>query len=197
MRYYRSSDAIISTGDIEVGTGAVSGLSASATSSGMIGVTAPSTAGTYYYGACVDPVSGESDTGNNCSSAVSVTVTTGGGAEDLPTGEIFALDSANGNPQGITFANGGFHVVDWFRDKVYAYQASGQRDAAADFNLDGDNGSATGITVANDRLYTVAELHHSSGGPDPASLAPCHPSGTRTPAPRGIAPRFLPRRRAR
>ena len=42
-----------------------------------------------------------------------------------------------------------------------------------------------------------AELHHSSGGPDPASLAPCHPSGTRTPAPRGIAPRFLPRRRAR
>ena len=35
--------------------------------------------GTYYYGACVDAVAGESDTANNCSSAVSVTVSDGGG----------------------------------------------------------------------------------------------------------------------
>ena len=35
---------------------------------------APSDAGTYYYGACVDAVTGESDTGNNCSAAVSITV---------------------------------------------------------------------------------------------------------------------------
>ena len=32
-----------------------------------IDVTAPSTPGTYYYGACVDPVADESDTQNNCS----------------------------------------------------------------------------------------------------------------------------------
>ena len=38
-----------------------------------IGLTSPSSAGTHYYGACVEPVSGESDTGNNCSSAVAVT----------------------------------------------------------------------------------------------------------------------------
>ena len=31
--------------------------------------------GTYYYGACVDAVNGESNTGNNCSDAVEVTVT--------------------------------------------------------------------------------------------------------------------------
>ena len=35
------------------------------------------------------------------------------------------------------------------------------------------------------------------GRPDLASLEARDPSGTRTPAPRGIAPRFLPRRRAR
>ena len=41
------------------------------------------------------------------------------------------------------------------------------------------------------------ELLDGSGGPDPLSFNPGHPTGTRTPAPRGIAPRFLPRRRAR
>ena len=175
LRYYRSTDAMISTGDTEVGTDAVSSLSASATSSGMIGVTAPSTAGTYYYGACVDPVSGESDTGNNCSSAVSVTVTTGGGAEDLPTGEIFALDSDNRWAEGITFADGRFHVVDWLDDKVYAYTASGQRDAASDFDLDSDNGSATGITFGNGRFHVVDDsddkvyAYHASGQRDAAS----------------------------
>ena len=74
LRYYRSTYATISTGDTQVGTDPVSGLSAFGTSDESISLTAPSTAGTYYYGACVDPVSGESATGNNCSRAVTVTV---------------------------------------------------------------------------------------------------------------------------
>ena len=74
LRYYRSSDAAISTGDTQVGTDAVGALAASDTSNESISLTAPSSAGTYYYGACIDPVSGESDTRNNCSSAVRVTV---------------------------------------------------------------------------------------------------------------------------
>ena len=74
LRYYRSIDATITTADAEVGTDAVGGLSAGATSPESISLTAPSTAGTYYYGACVDAVTDESDTTNNCSSAVSVTV---------------------------------------------------------------------------------------------------------------------------
>ena len=72
--YYRSTDSTISTSDTQVGTDPVGGLAASGTSNESIGLTAPSSAGTYYYGACVDPVSGESDTGNNCSGAVAVTV---------------------------------------------------------------------------------------------------------------------------
>ena len=74
LRYYHSLDATISTGDTEVGTDAVGSLTAAASSDQSISLTAPSTAGTYYYGACVDPVSGESATGNNCSRAVTVTV---------------------------------------------------------------------------------------------------------------------------
>ena len=75
LRWYRSSDATISTTDTRVGTHAVGGLDPSATSPESISLTAPSSAGTYYYGACVDSVSGESDTRNNCSSGVRVTVT--------------------------------------------------------------------------------------------------------------------------
>ena len=75
LRWYRSSDATISTADTRVGTVAVGGLDPSATSSESISLTAPSSAGTYYYGACVDTVTGESNTGNNCSSGVRVTVT--------------------------------------------------------------------------------------------------------------------------
>ena len=74
LRYYRSINSIISTGDTQVGTDAVGTLAASGTSDESIGLTAPSSPGTYYYGACVDDVTGESDTSNNCSSAVTVAV---------------------------------------------------------------------------------------------------------------------------
>ena len=68
LRYYRSTDSTISTGDTQVGTDSVGALDQSTTESESISLTAPSTPGTYYYGACVDSVSGESNTVNNCSS---------------------------------------------------------------------------------------------------------------------------------
>ena len=74
LRHYSSSDATITTSDTAVGTVAVGALSASGTSSESFLLTAPSTPGTYYYGACVDAVTGESDTTNNCSASVMVTV---------------------------------------------------------------------------------------------------------------------------
>ena len=75
LRYYRSTDATISTRDTQVGTDPVGALTASRTSPESIRLTAPSSGGTYYYGACVASVSGESDTRNNCSRGVRVTVT--------------------------------------------------------------------------------------------------------------------------
>ena len=74
LRYYRSTDSAITSSDAQVGTDSVGGLAASAASNESIELTAPPSAGTYYYGACVDPVSGEANTGNNCSAAAEVTV---------------------------------------------------------------------------------------------------------------------------
>ena len=74
LRYYRSTDATIATSDTAAGTDPVGGLAASGSSSQSVDLTAPSTSGTYYYGACVDAVAGESDTANNCSASVRVTV---------------------------------------------------------------------------------------------------------------------------
>ena len=74
LRYYRSTDTTITTSDTVVGTEAVAVLAASGSSNGSVDLTAPLTAGTYYYGACVDAVADESDTTNNCSASAPVKV---------------------------------------------------------------------------------------------------------------------------
>ena len=79
LRYYRSTNATISTSDTLVGMDAVGTLDASASSTESISLTAPSSDDTYYYGACVDRVPDESDTRNNCSIGVPVTVGESGG----------------------------------------------------------------------------------------------------------------------
>ena len=74
LRYYRSTNTTISTRNTEVGTDSVSALGANQSSAESISLTAPSSPGTYYYGACVEAVTGESSSDNNCSAAVSITV---------------------------------------------------------------------------------------------------------------------------
>ena len=74
LRYYRSTDSAITSGDAEVGTDTVDGLAASESSRESIDLIAPSAPGTYYYGACVDAVPNESDATNNCSGSVAFTV---------------------------------------------------------------------------------------------------------------------------
>ena len=82
VRYLRSTDATITESDTEEGTDEVRALLLNQGYAATIRLTAPSAAGTYYYGACVDAVAGESDTTNNCSTSVQVEVSapaTGGG----------------------------------------------------------------------------------------------------------------------
>ena len=74
LRYFRSTDSTITSGDTEVGTDHVAGLDAPGSSAESILTYAPSTLGAYYYGACVDSVSRESDTTNNCSAVAAATV---------------------------------------------------------------------------------------------------------------------------
>ena len=75
VRYYRSWNATISTQDTQLRSANRDPLAANATIRRYLTVTAPTTPGTYYYGACVDSVTDESNTANNCSVAVSITVT--------------------------------------------------------------------------------------------------------------------------
>lgn len=74
LRLYRSNDAIINSSDTQLNARTVSSLSENGNQnlsySGNI-----SLAGTYYIGACVDPVVGESSTTNNCSEGKEIAVT--------------------------------------------------------------------------------------------------------------------------
>ena len=77
LRWYLSTDSTISTTDAAVGAAAIARIEAGGSMDTQLRRPAPFTRGIYHYGACVDPVCGESDTTNNCSSAVPVTVRTG------------------------------------------------------------------------------------------------------------------------
>ena len=66
LRYYLSSNRTISTRDTQVGRVPVFPVDASSSRLQSLHLTAPSTEGIYYYGACLASVAGES-AGNNCS----------------------------------------------------------------------------------------------------------------------------------
>ncbi len=74
LRYYRSTDSSISDRDTEEDTDSVSSLDAGETSDERATITAPNQSGVYYYGVCVDDVTDESNTSNNCSRGIRVTV---------------------------------------------------------------------------------------------------------------------------
>ena len=132
LRYYRSSDATISGNDTEVGTDLVSGLAVSAASTESIGLTAPSSAGAFYYGACVDAVTGESDTGNNCSAAVSITVAA-------------VTPPARGASK--------LYWTDWGTDRIQRsnLDGTGIEDLVVGGGLDGPDGLA--LDVAGGKVY--------------------------------------------
>ena len=99
LYYYRSSDRTITTRDVRVyGISSVRRLDPDEDSEESIRLTAPNSAGKYYYGACVVAVPGERKTTNNCSEGVTVTVNSNiQGAPDLvPALPVFSDDSPSG-----------------------------------------------------------------------------------------------------
>ena len=95
LRYFRSTDETISATDARVGTDAVRALGGGEDSAESIALTAPSQQGTYYYGACVDAVSGESARGDNCSLGVRVTVAANQGPLRAPIAEVETVADGN------------------------------------------------------------------------------------------------------
>ncbi|MDE0708957.1 MAG: leucine-rich repeat domain-containing protein, partial [bacterium] len=101
LRYFRSSNATISTRDTEVGTAPVEAMTASGSSTVSITPTAPSSEGTYYYGACVAAVAGEANTANNCSDSKEVTVQDGATRVIIPDANLrAAVEAALGKAGG-------------------------------------------------------------------------------------------------
>ena len=94
LRYYHSSDATISSRDSQIGTDRVGTVQPGRNSPQSIQITAPSSPGTYYYGACVDSVSGEADTTNNCSQALRVSI----GTQPKPDLVVRSVDRGGSGP---------------------------------------------------------------------------------------------------
>ncbi len=74
FRWYRSPNSNISMNDTEIGSANVSSLNVGGRVTQQINLTAPMESGTYYYGGCVESITDESDTGDNCSYAITITV---------------------------------------------------------------------------------------------------------------------------
>ena len=158
LRYYRSTDATITTADTEVGTDDVGGLLYPSWAFGWsskesIDLTAPSAVGTYYYGACSDSVTGESDTTNNCSSSVTVTVVhpplTVSGSTATSYAEngagAVATYAATGAPSGAT--------VTWSLSGDDSGDSSISSSGALTFNSSPDYESPTDSDT--DNVYSV------------------------------------------
>lgn len=74
MTVHLSTDSTISTSDTVVGTTSVSGTVSGESLAVNVSLNAPQSAGQYWLGVCVAPVSGESNTSNNCSAGVALEV---------------------------------------------------------------------------------------------------------------------------
>ena len=168
LRYYRSNDSTVTSGDTEVGTDSVSGLSSSGSSDESISLTAPSTPGTYYYGACVGSVTEESSTTNNCSAAVAITIA----AVIVPGSPTGLIATANGETQIdlIWYApsvSGGASITG-YRIEV-STDGMSWSDLVANTDSTSTSYSHTGLTAGTTRHYRVSAIN--SVGTGTASIA--------------------------
>ena len=135
----------------EVGTDVVDGLSASFTSHEWIRLTAPMEAGVHDYAACVETVSGESDTDNNCSSLVRVTVKDYGDCmNDLGTmsGTVERAGSWTGSCLSVHYPWGEYA-------RYYSFTLSGDASVTIDLtspSVDTWLALYSGAGVGNERL---------------------------------------------
>ena len=151
LRYYLSTDRNISTGDTEVGTDGVPVLGPSGNSAQSLALAASTTVGTYYYGACVDPVGNESQSNNNCSSSVTVHVTTSNRAPRA-VGTITGRRLEPGDAVAID-------VAPYFSDPDgddLTYTAGSSNPAAASVALSGSTVTATAVAAGTATITVTA-----------------------------------------
>ena len=185
LRYYQSGDSTITTGDTQVGTDYVSSLDASESEDDSVGLTAPSTPGTYYYGACVGSVSGESDTENNCSTAVTVTVSAPASGPNSPTG---LAATANGQTRidlaWRTPSDDGGSAITGYRIEV-SEDNSNWSDLVANTGSTSTSYSHSGLTAGSTRHYRVSAIN-SAGTGDPSNIADATTESQANDAPKAV-----------
>ena len=74
LRFYLTDAKVVTTDDFELGSQPIPALGSGQSSEQSLPVNAPASPGSYRVGACVDPVAGETETGNQCSAAIQITV---------------------------------------------------------------------------------------------------------------------------
>ena len=169
--YYSSTDATITSDDTQISAD-VASLETSNVVAKSLSLTAPEEAGTYYYGACVQSVSGEHDThDNNCSDAVRVTVSSEFVSSDIDIAAVMDGDYRTWHlPDGAMVRLGKGTIGD------IAFSPEGQYLAVA---------SGIGVwiyEVATSRalmlLPTASVVNSVSFSPDGATLASGAGDGT-------------------
>ena len=158
-------------------------LAASASfNGGAVEVTAPSSPGTYYYGVCVDAVSGEPDTTNNCSSAgIRIEVLARNTAPTgLPTisGTARVGETLTADTSGIADADGLTNVAYSYQWQADGADISGATGSAYTL-VDADEGRTIRVTVSftddagNEETLTSAPTATVEAKPNtPATGAP-------------------------
>ena len=142
----------------------MSRLNASSSGDESISLTAPDTPGTYYYGACVDSLSDESDTANNCSIAVVVTVGAVVTVPGTPTGLTATADGETEiNLSWTAPSDDGGADITGYRIEVSS-GGSNWTDLAANTNTTTTSYSHTGLEAGTTRHYRVSAINSEGTG---------------------------------
>lgn len=183
LRYERSTDAAFSMPDTLSITTDVEKLEPQQNSvlktSGSI--TVPSTAGVYYYRACVVPVSGEVNTANNCSSARKVTVKASGPDLTLSNAQVnrrFFLANVNDAGQTIEFnvstkisnigSTASTATLHWYRGNSYVTSVPTPNNSWRNEQISSlaPNASTTKSTVIDAKVsgvtFEIGDYHYSA-----------------------------------
>ncbi len=176
IRFYRSTDSTITSSDTQQSSSPVIPLAAQGQEVTAISVslTAPSEEGTYYYGACVDSVTGETDTADNCSASVTVTVTATVTVNRPATGAPTISGTAQVG-QTLTASTSGITDPDGLTNVSYSYQW-----LADDTEIDGaTNSTYTPQTTDIGKVVKVRVTFTDDGDNDEQLTSAAYPgSGT-------------------
>ena len=154
IRYYISTDATISADDTEMRAVPVGGLGAGRSYTTWALLPSPFAVGVYYYGACLDTVTSEFDTTNNCSDAIEITTEAQGTGNRLIASGTISTQALEVNGSPIVL-----NVSDKFVGNVESYTASSSNTSSVTVSLSGTEVTLTPVSEG----WSVVTIQASTG----------------------------------